>query len=153
MKSGKTFLLAAMLLMMAGAGSELLAVDNLISYPAEPMGYENYWNCASRKLGRGISNAAFGALEIPLRIYEVRFEEGGIAGLTYGTLNGVGYFILRELVGVLDVATFLIPLPGCPNDRVNGAGWGFGPILSPEWILTPETDPWNFVYTNTASMS
>lgn len=141
-----------MLLMMAGTGSELLAVDNLSFNPSEPTGYENYWNCISRKLGRGISNTAFGVLEIPLRIYDVRFEEGGIAGLTYGTLNGLGYFILRELVGVLDIATFPLPLPGCPNDHVNGIGWGFGPVLSPEWILSPETDPWNFVYTNTTYM-
>lgn len=150
MKSGKKILLAVALFMAIGVWMETFAVDNLNFRPDEPMGYENYWNCISRKLGRGISNVAFGALEVPLEIYAVRFEEGGIAGLTFGTIKGVGYFVAREVVGLVDIVTFFTPLPGFPNDPVNGAGWGYGPILRPEWIITPETDPWNTVFTNTA---
>ncbi len=144
MKFGKKILLAALFCTMIGL--ELSAVDNAVTCPEEPQGYENYWNCVSRKLGRGISNAALGALEIPIRIFQVQFEEGGIAAVTYGTLNGIGYFIGREVLGVLDIATFFMPLPWTPNDPVNGEGWGFGPVFTPEWILSPDTDPYNTVY-------
>ncbi len=157
MKTAKKFFMAAVLFVMVGTGASAFAAevaepvsnDSIPSYD-QPMGYENYWDCVSRKLGRGISNAALGALEIPLKIYDVRFEEGGIAGLLFGTLNGIGYFVARELVGVFEIVTFLIPMPFTPNDAYHGEGWGFGPIMNPEWILTPETDPWNTVYPNTA---
>lgn len=147
MKFGKKILLAALLFTMVGL--ELSAVDNVNFNKEEPMGYENYWNCISRKLGRGISNAAFGVLEVPLRIFQVQFEEGGIAALCWGSLNGVGYFVAREVIGVMDVLTFFTPLPFTPNDPVNGVGWGYGPVFTPEWVLTPETDPYNTVYKKT----
>lgn len=97
------------------------------------------------KLSRGIANAAFGVLEIPAKWYDVTTEKGGIAGLTYGTLKGVCYFIAREVVGVIDVATFLIPLPGCP-DEPNSFGWGYGPIMTPAWVIDVEHDWNNFIY-------
>ena len=165
MKFGKKILLAVLLFTMVGL--ELSAVDNVNFNKEEPMGYENYWNCISRKLGRGISNVAFGALEVPLRIFQVQFEEGGIAALCWGSLNGVGYFVAREVIGVMDVLTcvgyfvarevigvmdvltFFTPLPFTPNDPVNGVGWGYGPVFTPEWVLTPETDPYNTVYKKT----
>ena len=68
MKIGKKFLLGAIVFMVMGVCATLSAVDNLtsgisdVNDPAvmdQPMGYENYWNCISRKLGRGISNVAF----------------------------------------------------------------------------------------------
>ena len=93
----------------------------------------------TRKLGRGITNAGFGALELPLKIYEVNFEEGGLAACTYGVLYGVYFFIKREIVGVIEIATFFVPLPGCKPDP-NEAGWGYGPIMRPEWIITPDTN-------------
>lgn len=160
MKTGKKFLLAVMLFAAVGISSSLFAfeavtngIDGDVGVQPygleEPAGYENYWNCISRKLGRGISNAAFGAFEVVIRISEVRFEEGGIAGVTYGAINGVGYFIAREVIGVLEVATFFAPLPFTPNDPVRGKGWGYGPIITPEWVLTPDKDLWNVVYTDT----
>ena len=66
MKFGKKILLAAILMTMVGF--ELSAIDNMNTRPDEPMGYENYWSCISRKLGRGICNTAFGAIEIPLQM-------------------------------------------------------------------------------------
>jgi len=172
MKSGKKMLLAVMLFAAIGICSTLSAA-NLSAITAtesvtsgieksygvqpygleEPMGYENYMHCITRKLGRGVSNVGFGALEILIRIYGVRFEEGGIAGLTYGTFSGIGYFIARELLGVMDIATFFAPLPFTPNDPIRGKGWGYGPVLIPEWVLTPENDIWNAVYTNTATVN
>lgn len=97
------------------------------------------------KLSRGVANVAFGVLEIPMKWHDVTSEMGGIAGISYGTIKGVCYFIAREVVGVIDIATFLFPLPGCPND-VNSYGWGYGPIMTPAWVIDVEHDWNNFVY-------
>ena len=50
---------------------------------------------AARKLGRGITNVALGALEIPMRIYDVNEEDGGFAAVTYGVLKGISFKIRR----------------------------------------------------------
>ena len=110
MKFGKKILLAAILMTMVGF--ELSAIDNMNTRPDEPMGYENYWSCISRKLGRGICNTAFGAIEIPLQMAKTSAEEGGFAGLTAGTLKGVGYCIGREVAGIVDILTFFILFRG-----------------------------------------
>ena len=78
-------------------------------------------------------------------------DQGGLAGITYGTLKGVVYVIAREIVGVVDIITFPFPLPGCPRER-DGYGWGYGPIMRPAWVVNADHDWWNFVYdTNTMS--
>ncbi len=100
-----------------------------------------------RKLGRGICNVAFGVFEIPIQVYKTNETTGGLAAWTYGLMKGVGRFIERELVGVLDIVTFPIPLPGASTQKY-GSGWGYGPIMEPEWIFTFGTDPYNFVYPN-----
>ena len=97
------------------------------------------------KLGRGIANVAFGPLEILMKGYDVTQEQGGIAGLTYGPLKGVCFTIAREVVGVVDIVTFPFPLPGCPNDP-NDAGWGYGPIMRPAWVVDIEHNWGDFVY-------
>ncbi|MBQ9338190.1 MAG: exosortase system-associated protein, TIGR04073 family [Lentisphaeria bacterium] len=100
-----------------------------------------------RKLGRGISNVAFGGLEFPLHWYQVNFEEGGLAASTYGILRGVVGVIVREVVGVVEIVTFPVPLPGC-SDVPDSPAWGYGPILQPEWIVTPAQNKYNFIYPN-----
>ena len=134
MKFGKTLLLAVMLTFcaMQVRADEEKSIGQWIMPPIE-------------KLGRGIANCAFGPLELPMKWYDTTFEYGGIAGLTYGTLKGVVYVIAREVVGVVEIITFPFPLPGCPNDPM-GYGAGYGPILRPEWVITPETNYYNFVY-------
>ena len=99
----------------------------------------------ARKLGRGICNIGLGALEIPVKIYDVNQEEGGFAAVTYGTFLGIGYFVARECVGVTEIITFLMPLPGCKADPREG-GWGYGPIMYPEWVIDQEHDIYNIVY-------
>ncbi|MCI5779701.1 MAG: exosortase system-associated protein, TIGR04073 family [Lentisphaeria bacterium] len=100
-----------------------------------------------QKLGRGVANIAFGVFEIPMKWAEVNNDQGGLAGITYGTLKGVCYTVARVVVGVVDVATFLIPLPGCPN-YPEDAGWGYGPIMKPAWIVPVSSDWNNFIYSN-----
>ena len=104
-----------------------------------------------RKLGRGITNAGLGVLEIPIRIYDVNYEEGGIAAWTYGTFKGIGYFVARECVGVVEIVTFPMPLPGTPDDP-HDTGWGTGPIMEPEWIIDTEHDAYNVVYQKSSTM-
>ena len=97
------------------------------------------------KLSRGIANVAFGPFELPMKWYDVSAEMGGIAGLTYGTLRGVAFVIAREVVGVIDIVTFPFPLPNCP-DTPQGFGAGYGPIMTPGWVVDVNHDWWNFVY-------
>lgn len=104
------------------------------------------------KLGRGIANVAFSPLEMPMRWAEVKNDQGGIAGLTYGTLRGVCFVVARIGVGIADIITFPFPLPNCP-DFPNDAGWGYGPIMTPSWVVPVSSDWQNFVYDNTAVVS
>lgn len=104
------------------------------------------------KLGRGIANVAFGPLEILMKGYDVTQAQGGIAGLTYGALKGVSWTIAREVVGVIDIVTFPFPLPGCPDDP-NDAGWGYGPIMNPPWVVDIEHNWANFVYNDSSFVS
>ena len=99
----------------------------------------------ARKLGRGISNLGLGALEIPMKVYDVNQEEGGVAALTYGVFLGLGYTIAREFVGLTEVVTFLVPLPGCTDDP-HESGWGYGPIMYPEWVVDQDHDIYNVIY-------
>ena len=134
MKFGKRFFAAAILAAMVFGGGQLMADESdwWIMKPIE-------------KLGRGIANVAFGALEVPMKMWDVNEDAGGIAGLTYGPLRGVCFCIAREVVGVVDIITFPFPLPGCPDDP-NGFGAGYGPIMRPAWVVDVEHDWNNFVY-------
>ena len=132
MKFWKTILLAAVTLCVVGTTTNLAAAEDESAFSTALQGI-------TRKLGRGVTNVAFGALELPLKMYEVNFEEGG-------------FVVEREIVGVVDIATFLVPLPGCRQDP-NEAGWGYGPIMRPEWIITPDKNYYNFVYPSSATMN
>ncbi|MDD3887033.1 MAG: exosortase system-associated protein, TIGR04073 family [Victivallaceae bacterium] len=101
------------------------------------------------KLSRGIANVAFGPMELLYKGYDVTQAQGGVAGITWGPLKGLCYVVAREVVGVVEIATFLFPLPGCPNDP-NDVGWGYGPIMQPEWVVDPQHDWGNFVFDETA---
>jgi len=63
----------------------------------------------TRKLGRGISNIAFGVTEIPDQIFAVNFDEGNSAAWSYGLVRGVGRFFARLGYGVYEVALFPFP--------------------------------------------
>lgn len=63
----------------------------------------------TRKLGRGISNIAFGITEIPDAIFSVNYDEGNSAAWSYGVVRGVGRFFARLGYGVYEVALFPFP--------------------------------------------
>ena len=98
-----------------------------------------------KKLGRGVVNVAFGALEICKQPVIIAREEGELAGISWGVFQGIGYFLAREGVGVVDIVTFPMPLPGCPDDP-NDTGWGYGPLMTPEWIFSRDQNPYNLFY-------
>ena len=77
------------------------------------------------KLGRGLSNALTFPCEIPYQISQTNKQNGLMAALSYGVLNGIFMTGARALVGVYEIATFPIPAPG-----------DFDPILTdPEFFF------------------
>ena len=98
-----------------------------------------------RKLGRGVVNASCGALEIPMKVYDVNVNEGGLAACTYGVFLGIGYFVAREVIGIVEIVTFPVPLPGA-TDEPRESGWGYGPLMEPEWVVAPDHDIYNIIY-------
>ena len=134
----KKMILCAMLLFAVGSTFELSAQENITPSIVDQI---------VRKLGRGISNVAFGALEFPIVWHQVNFEEGGLAACTYGILRGVVAVLVREGVGIVEIVTFPFPLPGC-SDMPNSPASGYGPIVEPEWIVTPAQNKYNFIYQN-----
>lgn len=81
------------------------------------------------KLARGIVNAGFGWLEIPRQMVKVRDAErneisGEFAGIFWGPLKGVSYFLGRFAIGVYEIATFPIPT--------------YKPLVKPEYIFYDE---------------
>ncbi len=66
---------------------------------------------AVEKLGRGLSNVAWGWLEVPLNM-ETRYRASDTAtslttGALYGAFNAVG----RTLIGAFETVTFFLPVP------------------------------------------
>ncbi len=63
----------------------------------------------TRKLGRGISNIAFGSTEFITSITSVNYSEGNSAAWSYGVVRGVGRTFARLGFGVYE--TLLFPFP------------------------------------------
>lgn len=82
-----------------------------------------YADGATRKLGRGIANVLTAPLELIRTPHFVGERDGGFASLTVGMVQGVKNAIIRELAGVVEVATFPIPIPK-----------DFQPIRRPEFV-------------------
>lgn len=63
----------------------------------------------TRKLGRGISNIAFGATEIFHNPGEINEREGNAAAASYGVVKGVGRMFVRLHFGFYELFTFPFP--------------------------------------------
>ncbi len=112
---------------------------------------DDYLEGSVRKLGRGVASIAFCWAEVPIKIWDVDNEEGGIAALTYGVIKGSAWTVMRAGTGVAEVLTFCIPLPGMNEEpRISGAG--FGPMMSPEFVVDSEHNLFNFVHRETPIM-
>ncbi len=75
---------------------------------------------AGDKLARGLSNTFQGILEVPRNISNTTKMQGLLPGVTVGLGKGLGYGVLRTLVGLYEVVTFPIPVPA-----------GYAPIIQP----------------------
>lgn len=83
------------------------------------------------QFGRGLSNIAFGAVEIPLNIFRVTRNEGDLPGITKGVGLGFWRFFVRECVGVVETISF---------------PFGWDPIIEPAYVLdgsTYQTSSWH----------
>ena len=75
---------------------------------------------AGDKLMRGLTNTVTGVLEVPRHISHTTETQGLLTGVTVGLGKGLGYGVLRTLVGLYEVVTFPIPVPE-----------GYAPIIQP----------------------
>lgn len=80
---------------------------------------------AGTKLGRGISNVAFGWFEIVNEIGNESDRHGLWIGVPTGTLRGAVLGVIRTLAGALEIVTFPFP---------NGER-GYAPLLLPESVF------------------
>lgn len=135
MKFGKIWMVAAIAAVTVVCSNSAMAAEGEPQWLMRPV----------EKLARGIANVAFSFVELPMQWTVVSREDGAIAGLTKGTLKGVCYVVARIGVGVVDVVTFPFPLPDCP-EYPEDAGWGYGPIMRPAWVVPVGSDWNNFVY-------
>jgi putative exosortase-associated protein (TIGR04073 family) len=64
---------------------------------------------ATRKLGRGIGNIAFGITELPFQMTLINDLEGNSAAFSYGLVRGAGRVLSRFGYGIYEVALFPFP--------------------------------------------
>ncbi|MFH1406998.1 MAG: exosortase system-associated protein, TIGR04073 family [Candidatus Omnitrophota bacterium] len=84
-----------------------------------------YAQDAGRKLLRGIGNVATGWLEIPNQIYKESVASNVLVGLTWGTVKGAGWTVVRTVTGAYEIVTFPFPIPS-----------GYEPIVQPEYVFS-----------------
>jgi putative exosortase-associated protein (TIGR04073 family) len=63
----------------------------------------------TRKLGRGISNIAYGITELPFQLAAINEAEGNAAALGYGLVRGTGRVFARLGFGLYELALFPLP--------------------------------------------
>lgn len=84
---------------------------------------QTYAQGVTRKLGRGVANVATAPLELIRVPYLTSQRDGGVAGVSVGMVQGAWSVVVRELAGLVEVTTCLIPLPR-----------NFQPLIRPEFI-------------------
>jgi putative exosortase-associated protein (TIGR04073 family) len=86
-----------------------------------------YAQDAGKKLLRGIANVLTGWVEIPKNIYNESVNSNVLVGLTWGTVKGAGWTVVRTVAGAYEVVTFPFPIPE-----------GYSPIVEPEYVFDSE---------------
>ena len=61
------------------------------------------------KLWRGVRNVVTAPLEVPLAIGNPPERLEPVSGVGYGFVSGFSRFFVREVAGIIETATFLIP--------------------------------------------
>ena len=105
----------------------LWAVLSLVVAMAPPLLADEEWpgylNGATQKLGRGLSNVGTAPMELLREPTLVGERDGGLASATVGVIRGITSAVFRAAAGVVEVVTFLIPLPR-----------NFAPLYRPEYV-------------------
>lgn len=84
-------------------------------FSSQAVASDSYTGDAAEKFVTGIANAATGWLELPKNVILVGQKEGPVYGATVGVAMGIMHTVGRSLIGVLDIATFLIPTKSSVN--------------------------------------
>ena len=103
----------------------LVALLGILLTPTAALAADSEYGSA-RKLGRGLAGVTLGVLEIPGNIVKVREERGNAVGFTVGVAQGLGKFVIREVVGTFEILTSWFPMPP-----------GYRPVMTPEY-------PWSY---------
>lgn len=80
----------------------------------------------SQKFIRGLANMSTGWIEVPRQIYAVGTNEGWVTAALRGPFDGIGMFFARTVAGVVEVATFPVPVPT------------YKPIVTPVYPWEPD---------------
>lgn len=102
----------------------VLAVLVVLSV-AQPL----YAQDAGKKLIRGVGNILTGWVEIPKNIYDESVNSNVLVGLTWGTLKGCGWTVIRTVTGAYETVTFPFPIPD-----------GYKPIVEPEYVFSKQAE-------------
>ncbi|MEA3489684.1 MAG: exosortase system-associated protein, TIGR04073 family [Candidatus Omnitrophota bacterium] len=87
-----------------------------------------YANGPIKKLGRGVANVVTCPFELPKGMGDAKEDKGIFAGLTWGIFEGTVNVVKRAVVGVYEIVTFPLPVPG-----------DYEPIMEdPEFFLEKE---------------
>lgn len=70
---------------------------------------DSYMTGFSNKVSQGLTNTAFGFIEIPKNIVNISNEQNIFVGTTWGLLRGTAHAVGRTLVGVAELVTSPIP--------------------------------------------
>ena len=85
---------------------------------------------AGGKLTRGLMNVVTGWLELPNAIVDTSNRQNVLVGATWGTLQGLGKGVVREIVGVYETITFPVAVPS-----------NYAPMLSPAYAFESAPPP------------
>ncbi len=75
------------------------------------VGQKSFAGDPIRKLSRGLVNTAFGWVEIPAEFFREADMSADVGGFMAAPFKGIAKAIGRTIVGIYEVATFIIPLP------------------------------------------
>lgn len=87
----------------------------------------SYAQDAFKKLGRGVVNTFTGWIEVPKGIVDESKSSNILAGLTVGTIKGLGLGLVRTGAGIYETVTFPFPIPE-----------DYEPIVKPEFVYSSE---------------
>lgn len=84
---------------------------------------------AGAKLVRGVVNVATGWAEIVKQPYRIGTQDGWLAGMLRGPIEGLGMVLARTVGGAYEILTFPFPIPP-----------GYQPMVEPNYVWQREED-------------